>query len=112
MAVPHQFVNRDGRRAERFEDPAAGFGLLVAAFVRLALNPAVLEYHQRSATPIFNWWLYTYGIATVCLFVGTKLLAPPRRIVILPADFLILWNHKLTSHLSVWPSWARTSFST
>ena len=32
-----------------------GFGLLVAAFVRLAFNPAVLEYHQRSATPIFNW---------------------------------------------------------
>jgi Predicted membrane protein (DUF2339) len=60
----------------------AGFGLLVAAFVRLALNPAVLEYHQRSATPIFNWWLYTYGIATVCLFVGAKLLAPPRNLIL------------------------------
>ena len=59
-----------------------GFGLLVAAFVRLAFNPAVLEYHQRSATPIFNWYLYTYGIATVCLFLGTKLLAPPRHLVL------------------------------
>jgi len=59
-----------------------GFGLLVAAFARLALNPAVLEYHQRSATPIFNWWLYTYGIATVCLFVGTRLLAPPRNLIL------------------------------
>ncbi len=59
-----------------------GFGLLVAAFVRLAFNPAVLEYHQRSTTPIFNWYLYTYGIATICLFVGTKLLAPPRNVIL------------------------------
>jgi len=59
----------------------AGFGLLVAAFARLALNPAVLEYHQRSATPIFNWYLYTYGIATLALFAGTKLLAPPRHLI-------------------------------
>ena len=55
-----------------------GVGLLVAAFVRLALNPAVLEYHPRAATPIFNWYLYAYGIVTVCLFAGAKLLAPPR----------------------------------
>jgi len=58
-----------------------GIGLLVAAFVRLAFNPAVLEY-ARSATPIFNWYLYTYGIATISLFVGTKLLAPPRNPVL------------------------------
>jgi uncharacterized membrane protein len=55
-----------------------GVGLLAAAFVRLAFNPAVLEYHARSATPIFNWYLYTYGIATIALFAGAKLLAPPR----------------------------------
>ena len=60
----------------------AGAGLLVAAFVRLALNPAVLDYHQRSATPIFNWYLYAYGIATVCLFIGARLLAPPRNQVL------------------------------
>ncbi|MDD5141314.1 MAG: DUF2339 domain-containing protein [Verrucomicrobiales bacterium] len=59
-----------------------GVGLLVAAFGRLALNPAVLEYHQRSVTPVFNWYLYTYGIATVCLFAGTRLLAPPRNMVL------------------------------
>ena len=58
----------------------AGVGLLVAAFVRLAFNPAVLEYHPRSATPIFNWYLYAYGIVTVCLFAGARLLAPPRNI--------------------------------
>ena len=56
----------------------AGAGLLLIAFVRLALNPAVLDYHQRSASPIFNWYLYAYGIATVCLFVGARLLSPPR----------------------------------
>jgi uncharacterized membrane protein len=55
-----------------------GTGLLVAAFVRLALNPSVLEYHQRSATPIFNWYLYAYGVTVACLLVGARLLAPPR----------------------------------
>ena len=60
----------------------AGVGLLVVAFVRLALNPAVLSYHPRAAFPIFNWYLYTYGIATVCLFVAARLLAPPRNRVL------------------------------
>jgi hypothetical protein len=55
-----------------------GFGLLVAAFVRLSVNPYVLSYHTRAATPIFNWYLYAYGIVTVCLFVGAALLARPR----------------------------------
>jgi hypothetical protein len=55
-----------------------GLGLLVAAFVRLALNPAVLSYHVRGDTPIFNWYLYAYGVTTIALFVGARLLAPPR----------------------------------
>jgi hypothetical protein len=58
-----------------------GAGLLAAAFVRLALNPAVLDYHPRAATAIFNWYLYAYGIVTVCLFAGAKLLAPPRAMI-------------------------------
>ena len=58
-----------------------GVGLLVVAFVRLALNPEVLNYHTRSATPFFNWFLYSYGIVTVCLFAGARLLAPPRHLV-------------------------------
>ena len=56
----------------------AGVSLLVVVFVRLALNPAVFSYHPRAAFPIFNWYLYTYGIATICLFVAARLLAPPR----------------------------------
>ena len=55
-----------------------GAGLLVAAFARLAFNPAVLEYHPRAATAIFNWYLYAYGIVTIALFAGARLLAPPR----------------------------------
>jgi uncharacterized membrane protein len=55
-----------------------GVGLLCFAFVRLALNPAVLEYHRRTATPIWNWYLYAYGITIGCLFVGGSLFRPPR----------------------------------
>ena len=55
-----------------------GVGLLVVAFIRLALNPAVLEYHRRSETPILNWYLYAYGITIVCLFAGGWLFRPPR----------------------------------
>ncbi|MGA2853871.1 MAG: DUF2339 domain-containing protein [Verrucomicrobiota bacterium] len=55
-----------------------GVGLLIAAFVRLAFNPAVLEYHPRAATAIFNWYLYAYGIVTISLFAGARLLAPPQ----------------------------------
>jgi hypothetical protein len=56
----------------------AGTGLLVGAFVRLALNPAVYAYQPRGDTPILNWYLYAYGVAALCLFAGARLLAPPR----------------------------------
>lgn len=56
----------------------AGVGLLVAAFARLALNPAVLRYHPRSEAAFFNWYLYSYGVALVCCFAGAWLLRPPR----------------------------------
>ena len=55
-----------------------GLALLGVAFVRLALNPAVFEYHPRSGTRILNWFLYSYGVVTVCLLAGARLLAPPR----------------------------------
>lgn len=61
---------------------AVGTGLLSAAFVRLALNPAVLGYHARGATAIFNWYLYAYGLATAALFSGARLTAPPRERVL------------------------------
>lgn len=49
-----------------------------AAFVRLALNPAVFEYHPRSRVHIFNWYLYAYGIPAFCLFLGARLFGEPR----------------------------------
>ena len=57
---------------------ATGVVLLATAFARLALNPAVLHYRARSDGAIFNWYLYSYGIVTAALFVGARLLAPPR----------------------------------
>src|SRR5437762_5233986 len=59
-----------------------GIVLLVIVFARLALNPAVLSYHPRAAFPILNWYLYTYGIATVCLFVAARFLTSPRHLVL------------------------------
>ena len=50
----------------------AGIALLVVVFVRLALNPAVLSYHSRAEFPVFNWYLYTYGIVTACTFAAAN----------------------------------------
>lgn len=55
-----------------------GVLLLLVTFVRLGLNPSVYLYHVRSDTAIFNWYLYTYGLAIAALFAGARLLAPPR----------------------------------
>ena len=49
-----------------------------AVFVRLVLNPSVLHYHAHS-TPIFNWLLYTYGVAAVTFIVGGILLTAVER---------------------------------
>ncbi|MEZ5299766.1 MAG: DUF2339 domain-containing protein [Verrucomicrobiales bacterium] len=51
-----------------------GVALLGAAFIRLAINPAVLSYHERGAAPIFNWYLYAFGVAAACQFAGAWLL--------------------------------------
>ena len=52
--------------------------LLCAAFVRLALNPAVFEYHKRSARRIWNWCLYAYGVTSFCLLAGGRIFGTPR----------------------------------
>ncbi len=57
---------------------ATGVVLLVIVFARLALNRAVFTYHPRGDIPLLNVYLYTYGVAIVCLFIGARLLAPPR----------------------------------
>jgi len=60
----------------------AGVALLLIVFVRLAFNPAVLSYHPRAAFSVFNWYLYTYGIAAACMFTAARLLAPPCNLVL------------------------------
>ncbi len=59
-----------------------GVALLAVAFARLALNPAVLDYHPRGATAIFNWFLYAYSVVAACQFAAARLLAPPRNLVL------------------------------
>jgi uncharacterized membrane protein len=44
--------------------------VLAAAFARLALNPAVFDYHPRAQVPIWNWYLCAYGVAALCFFLG------------------------------------------
>ncbi|MFL6527770.1 MAG: DUF2339 domain-containing protein [Chthoniobacterales bacterium] len=51
--------------------------VLGAAFCRLTLNPAVFEYHKRAPIRIWNWYLYAYGIAAVCMFVSARLFSLP-----------------------------------
>jgi uncharacterized membrane protein len=59
-----------------------GMALLLVSFARLVCNPAVLAYHERAVTPIFNWYLYTYGIVIICFFAAARVLAPPRHLAL------------------------------
>ncbi len=47
--------------------------LFGAAFVRLAFNPAVLAYHARTPTRVWNWYLAVYTLAAAAFFVGFAL---------------------------------------
>ncbi len=49
----------------------ASAGLLAVVFVRLSVNPAVLSYHERTGTPVFNWYLYTYLVPALAMFAAT-----------------------------------------
>ncbi len=99
-----------------------GVALLAAVFARLILNPAVLHYAERSATPVFNWILGTYGVAAVCCFVGMRLLATPRdRVLGLNAPALLatlgtilafaLVNFEIADFFTPENSWVRLEFS-
>ncbi len=55
-----------------------GVLLLGGAFARLALNPAVFAYHKRSATRLWNWYLYADGITTACLLGGARVFGRPQ----------------------------------
>lgn len=54
----------------------SGFGLLAAAFVRLAVQPFA-ESYERAGPPVWNWMLYTYLLAALCMAAGARWLPPP-----------------------------------
>ena len=59
---------------------AASLALIV--FIRLVLNPYVLDYHLRSAWRVLNWISYTYLVPAVALlgaYALMKSLEGPRR---------------------------------
>lgn len=58
-----------------------GLALLVVVTLRL-LSPTALGYADRSGTPVFNWVLYTYGLATLAMFAGGRLLDASRQQVL------------------------------
>ncbi|MFB6347161.1 MAG: DUF2339 domain-containing protein, partial [bacterium] len=51
--------------------------LLLISFLRLTLNPAVFDSYGATWLPILNWYLYTYGIVTVCMFVAARMIDRP-----------------------------------
>ena len=72
--------------------------LFIAVFARLALNPEVWSYEPRGSLRILNWYLYTYAIAAVSMFVAAWFLSKtgdrigelPRLSNVLPAAAVIL----------------------
>jgi hypothetical protein len=60
---------------------AIGTILLVTAFVRLALNPAVLEYQIRGDVAVWNWQLYAYITCAAAMFLAAWWLNPPRHLL-------------------------------
>jgi len=52
---------------------AWGAALLVAAFARLTVNPAILTYHAASGRAILNWYLYTYLLCAITFFIAAWL---------------------------------------
>ncbi len=53
---------------------AWGVALLALSFVRLGLNPSILDYYPRGNFPILNWYLYTYALVIGSLLIGARTL--------------------------------------
>jgi uncharacterized membrane protein len=47
--------------------------LAAGVSVRLFVNPAIWEYHPRGATPIWNHYLYTFGVPALAFFAAAWL---------------------------------------
>lgn len=91
--------------------------LLIAAFVRLALNPSVLVYEPRGTLPIWNWYLYTYLISAAALILAGRLFAKtgdtlvpelPRASALFPAGGVILLFLLLNIEIADFYSFGKT----
>jgi uncharacterized membrane protein len=51
-----------------------GLALLGAATFRLVANPAVLSYHVRAGTLVWNWLAYTYLVPALALVLSHRIL--------------------------------------
>jgi uncharacterized membrane protein len=89
--------------------------ILCAAFVRLALNPAVLHYHPRSQVPIFNWYLYVYGAAAFCFGLSARFFGEPREknyernapallYLLVGITLFLLMNIEIADYFSIGPT--------
>jgi hypothetical protein len=50
---------------------AGSLGLAIAVVARLAANPAVFAYHERSNAPILNFYLYAYLVSAAALYLAS-----------------------------------------
>ena len=62
------------RRLDHAALKYVGLTLLAVATARLVVNPYVLDYHPRSATPVLNWLLYSYGVPALGLLAAWRCL--------------------------------------
>jgi uncharacterized membrane protein len=108
LLVLFRFVPNGGLRV-------VGAALLGVAFIRLALNPAVLEYHPRAKVRIWNWYMYAYGITSICLLAGARAVQDfresdvarfvPRLLYTLGAILIfLLLNIQIADYFSVGPT--------
>nr|MBA2243311.1 DUF2339 domain-containing protein [Chthoniobacterales bacterium] len=78
-------------------------------------NPAVLEYHPRAGTRIWNWYLYAYGITSLCSLGGAWLVqrfrdsesarVVPRLLYTLGAILIfLLLNIEIADYFSIGPT--------
>jgi uncharacterized membrane protein len=52
------------------------YALLGAVFMRLAMNPEILQYEPRGSMRILNWYLYAYLICAAAFLLAARWLAP------------------------------------
>lgn len=55
-----------------------GMLFMSIAFSRLILNPYIINYHPVSHVFLWNWYLYTYGIAFLTFLAATRALSHDR----------------------------------